>query len=68
MNAETAQRSIGIGPAGIGERSAPMSESPGKVLDLSAVFGLKAIVTTPAEATGGAYVEMDVTAEPAAGP
>jgi quercetin dioxygenase-like cupin family protein len=36
----------------------------GKLLDLSSVFGLRATVTTPSEATGGAYVEMDVTAQP----
>lgn len=41
-----------------------MSETSGKVLDLRSVFGLKAIVTTPADVTDGAYVEMDVTAEP----
>ncbi len=41
-----------------------MSESPAKVLDLRSVFGLRATVTTPSTATGGAYVEMDVTAEP----
>lgn len=41
-----------------------MSESQPAVLDLRSVFGLKAIVTTPASSTGGAYVEMDVIAEP----
>lgn len=41
-----------------------MSESREKVLDLRAVFGLEARVTAPASATGGEYVEMDVTAEP----
>lgn len=41
-----------------------MSESREKVLDLRSVFGLEARVTVPAEATGGEYVEMDVTAEP----
>ncbi len=41
-----------------------MSKSQGKVLDLGPVFGLKATVTTPSEATDGAYVEMDVTADP----
>lgn len=35
-----------------------------KVLDLRAVFGLTAIITTPTAATNGDYVEMDVTAEP----
>ena len=40
------------------------SGSQGKVLDLRAVFGLQATVTTPSEATGGAYVGMDVTAQP----
>lgn len=33
-------------------------------LDLRAVFGLTARVTMSSEATGGAYVEMDCTAEP----
>lgn len=41
-----------------------MSESRAKVLDLRSVFGVEARITTPAEATGGEYVEMDVTAEP----
>ena len=41
-----------------------MSESKEKILNLRSVFGLQAIVTTPASATGGEYVEMDVTAEP----
>ncbi len=41
-----------------------MSESHAKILDLRSVFGLKATVTTPASATNGAYVEMDVAAEP----
>ena len=31
-----------------------------KVLDLRSIFGLEATVTTPAVATDGAYVEMDV--------
>lgn len=44
-----------------------MSESQETVLDLRAVFGLKATVTTPSATTGGAYVEMDVTAEPGSG-
>ena len=35
-----------------------------KVLDLRSVFGLQATVTTPAAATDGAYVEMDVMLEP----
>jgi mannose-6-phosphate isomerase-like protein (cupin superfamily) len=43
------------------------SEPKGKVLDLRAVFGLKATVTTTAAATDGAYVEMDITAEPGSG-
>jgi mannose-6-phosphate isomerase-like protein (cupin superfamily) len=38
--------------------------SHGKILDLRSVFGLQATVTSPSEATGGAYVEMDVTALP----
>lgn len=37
-----------------------------KVLDLRSVFGVVASVSTPAEATGGEYVEMEVTAEPGA--
>lgn len=41
-----------------------ISESQTKVLDLRPVFGLKAALTTPSEAADGAYVEMDVTAEP----
>jgi len=41
-----------------------MREPQEKVLDLRKVFGLKATVTTPSAATGGAYVEMDVMAEP----
>ncbi len=41
------------------------TESQEKVLDLRSVFGLKATITVPSGATGGAYVEMDVTAEPA---
>ena len=41
-----------------------MSEPQEKVLDLRSVFGLQATVTTPPEATGGSYVEMDVTAQP----
>jgi mannose-6-phosphate isomerase-like protein (cupin superfamily) len=49
--------------SGKGE-NAVMSESQEKVLDLRSVFGLEARVTTPASATGGEYVEMDVTAEP----
>ncbi len=38
-----------------------------RVLDLRAVFGIEARITTPAEATNGAYVEMDCTLDPAAG-
>ena len=41
-----------------------MSEPRGKVLNLRAVFGIEAQVTTSAAATGGTYVEMDVTTEP----
>lgn len=41
-----------------------MSKSHDGVLDLRSIFGLKATVTTPSAATNGAYVEMDVTAEP----
>src|SRR5215217_6899544 len=43
---------------------AVMSGPQGKVLDLRSVFGLRATVTVPSGATGGAYVEMDVTAQP----
>ena len=39
-------------------------EPQGKILDLRSVFGLQATVTVPSEATSGAYVEMDVTAQP----
>ena len=35
-----------------------------KVLDLRSIFGLEATVTTPAVATDGASVEMDVVLEP----
>lgn len=35
-----------------------------RVLDLRPIFGVEAQVTTPSEATGGEYVEMDCTAEP----
>ncbi|MBA2520284.1 MAG: cupin domain-containing protein [Chloroflexia bacterium] len=41
-----------------------MSDSPSNVLDLRSIFGLTATVTTPSAATNGAYVEMDVTADP----
>ncbi|CAN5243222.1 hypothetical protein BH24ACT19_BH24ACT19_13450 [soil metagenome] len=41
-----------------------ISESREKVLDLRSVFGVEARITTPAEATGGEYVEMDCTLEP----
>ena len=41
-----------------------MGEPQGEVLDLRHVFGLKAVVTTPAAKTNGSYVEMDVIAEP----
>jgi mannose-6-phosphate isomerase-like protein (cupin superfamily) len=47
-----------------GRRKAVMSEPQEKVLDLRSVFGLQATVTTPSEATGGSYVEMDVMAQP----
>jgi mannose-6-phosphate isomerase-like protein (cupin superfamily) len=43
------------------------SELQEKVLDLRAVFGLKATVITPATATDGAFVEMDIAAEPGSG-
>jgi quercetin dioxygenase-like cupin family protein len=41
-------------------------QTGGKVLDLRVVFGVVAHVTTSAEATGGEYVEMDITANPGA--
>jgi mannose-6-phosphate isomerase-like protein (cupin superfamily) len=40
------------------------SEMQGRVLDLRAVFGVKARITAAAAATPGGEVEMDVTAEP----
>lgn len=44
-----------------------VNEAQEKVLDLRSVFGLEATVTVPSAATDGAYVEMDVTAEPSSG-
>lgn len=44
-----------------------MSESREKVLDLHSIFGLEATVTSPSAAADGAYVEMDVAAEPGSG-
>ncbi|MDQ3442031.1 MAG: cupin domain-containing protein [Chloroflexota bacterium] len=41
-----------------------MNEPHGKRLDLRTVFGLQATVARSAADTGGAYVEMDVMAEP----
>lgn len=41
-----------------------MSEAQAKILDLRSVFGVKAIVTADSLDTDGAFVEMDVTAEP----
>lgn len=41
-----------------------MRGSQDKVLDLRAVFGLEATITTPSAQTDGAYVEMDVTLQP----
>jgi mannose-6-phosphate isomerase-like protein (cupin superfamily) len=41
-----------------------MNESRQKVLNLRSVFGLEATVTTPSEATNGAYVELDILLEP----
>ncbi len=40
------------------------SEVPATFLDLRAVFGIAARITTSAASTDGAYVEMDCTAEP----
>ncbi len=42
------------------------SEEP-RVLDLRMIFGLEARITAPAEATDGAYVEMDCTVAPGHG-
>jgi len=39
----------------------------GRVLDLRSIFGVEARVTTPAETTGGEYVEMECTAQPGSG-
>jgi quercetin dioxygenase-like cupin family protein len=39
-------------------------ESEKKLLNLRSLFGLEATVTTPAAATDGAYVELDVVLEP----
>jgi quercetin dioxygenase-like cupin family protein len=44
-----------------------MSELHQKVLDLRSVFGLEATITVPPSATDGAYVEMDIVAEPGSG-
>ena len=41
-----------------------MSRPAKKVLNLRPVFGLEATVTTPATATDGAPVEMDIVLEP----
>ena len=38
-----------------------------RVLDLRSIFGIEARVTTPSEATGGEYVEMDCIAQPGSG-
>jgi quercetin dioxygenase-like cupin family protein len=38
-----------------------------RVLDLRSVFGIEARVTTPAQSTGGAYVEMDCIVLPGNG-
>jgi quercetin dioxygenase-like cupin family protein len=38
-----------------------------RILDLRAVFGVAAQVTHPSAATGGAYVEMECTADPRSG-
>lgn len=35
-----------------------------RVLDLRSIFGVQARITTPSQATGGEYVEMDCTAQP----
>jgi quercetin dioxygenase-like cupin family protein len=43
------------------------SDSERKVLNLRSVFGLEATITTPAVATDGAYVELDVMLEPGGG-
>ena len=41
-----------------------MTEPAGTVLDLRAVFGLTATIVTPATATNGESVVMEVVAEP----
>ena len=38
-----------------------------RTLDLTALFGVRATITTPAESTGGAYVEMDCVLDPGGG-
>lgn len=35
-----------------------------RVLDLRSIFGVRARITTPPEATAGEYVELDCTAQP----
>ncbi len=37
------------------------------LLDLRSIFGVQARITTPASATGRAYVEMECTANPGSG-
>lgn len=42
-----------------------MTDRPSeRVLDLRSIFGVRARITTPSQATGGEYVEMDCTAQP----
>jgi quercetin dioxygenase-like cupin family protein len=48
----------------MGERDTIVSGPEKKVLNLRSVFGLEATVTTPAAATDGAHVEMDIMLEP----
>jgi len=44
-----------------------MSAPPARVLDLRSVFGVEARITTSAEMTGGARVEMECTVTPGNG-
>ena len=41
-----------------------LTEAPAAELDYRPALPLRCLVTVPAESTGGAYVEMDCTAEP----
>lgn len=54
-------------PVSGGARTAMSDQKRSRVLDLRSIFGVEAQVTASAEATGGAYVEMDCTALPGSG-